>query len=125
MPGVWWRHVGWSSPQARGPGFRQRHAPTPRRSGAVVEGLHEHDTPPPGRALLPAAPTLTHQRRQGLAEGEVETRKDTGADRPPQCREALGPAAYTRDECRETAVGRLFDHLPLDPSGVGLLHRWL
>ena len=37
------------------------------RSGEVVEGLKENHTPPHLGAILTEAPTLTHQRRQGLA----------------------------------------------------------
>ncbi len=94
--------------------IRQRHAQTPMRSGEVVEGLKEHHTPPHVGAILTEAPTLTHQRRQGLAQGEVETLKQTGADRQLQFLEAFGTAAYTIDECLETALGLLFDHLPID-----------
>src|SRR6266480_4389339 len=84
--------------------IRERHAPTPMRSGEVVAGLQENHTPPHVGAILTATPTLTHQRRQSLAQGKVETLKHTGADRQPPFLEAFGTAAYTRDECLETAL---------------------
>ncbi len=94
------------------------------RSGEVVEGLKEHHTPPHLGAILTETPALPYQRRQGLAQGEVETLKQTGADRQPPFLETFGTAAYTVDECLETALVLLFDHLPIDQIGAGRLH-WL
>src|SRR5215471_18897405 len=95
------------------------------RSSEVVEGLKEHHASPHLGAILTEAPALAHQRRQGMAQGEVETLEQTRADRQPQCLEALGTAADTVDEGLETALVLLFDHLPIDPSGMGFLHRLL
>src|SRR5919108_3480017 len=95
------------------------------RSGEVVEGLKEHHTPPHLGAIFTEARALPHQRRQGLAQGEVETLKQTGANRQPPFLEAFGTAAYTIDEFLETALVLLFDYLPIDQIGMGFLHRLL
>ena len=81
--------------QSRGVWFllRQRQAQTHMRPGEVVEGLKEDHAPPHLGAILTEAPALAHQRRQGMTQGKVETLKQTGADRQPQCLQALGTAA--------------------------------
>src|SRR5262249_6623823 len=55
--------------QARGVWLllRQRQAQAHVRPGKIVEGLKEDHAPSHLRAILTEAPTLTHQRRQGLA----------------------------------------------------------
>src|SRR6516165_7898866 len=93
------------------------------RSGEVVEGLKEHHASPHLGTILTEAPALAHQRRQGLAQGEVETLQQTRADRQSQCLEACGTAADTVDEGLKTALGLFFDHLPIDQIGVGFFHR--
>jgi len=95
------------------------------RSGEVVEGLQEHHASPHLGAILTEAPAFAHQRRQGLAQGEVEPLQQTRADRQPQCLEAFGTAADTVDEGVETALVLLFDYLPIDQIGVGFLERLL
>lgn len=97
--------------QARGVWLllRQRQAQAHGRPGKIVEGLKEDHAPSHLRAILTEAPTLTHQRRQGLAEGEVETLKYTGTDRQPQFLAAFSTATYTREEFLETALVFLFD----------------
>ena len=95
------------------------------RSGEVVEGLKEHHASPHLGAILTEARALAHQRRQSMAQSEVETLKQTGADRQPQILQALGTAAYTVDELLETALLRLLDDLAVDQLWVGLLERLL
>src|SRR5262249_8024350 len=95
------------------------------RSGEVVEGLKEHHASPHLGAILTEAPALAHQRRQGMAQGEVETLQQTRADRQPQLLEVFGTAADTVDEGLETTLVLLFDHLSIDQIGVGFLHRLL
>ena len=82
------------------------------RSGEVVEGLKEHHAPPHLGAILTEAPAFAHQRRQGMAQGEVETLQQTRADRQPQFLEAFGTAADTVDEGLETALVLLLTTCP-------------
>ena len=109
--------------ESRGVWFliRQRYAQTHVRPGEVVEGLEEHHAPPHLDAILTEVPAFADQRRQGMTQGEVETLKQTGADRQPQCLQPLGTAAYTVDELLETALLLLLDHLAVDQLRVGLL----
>src|SRR5215468_3230871 len=113
--------------QSRGEWYRlrQRDTQTHMRPGKVVEGLKENHTPPPLGAILTEAPALTHERRQGMTQGKVEPLKQTGADREPPCLQALGTAAHTGDQLLQTALGLLFDDLPIDQIGMGVLHRVL
>ena len=60
-----------------------------------------------------------------MPPGQVEPRKQPGADRAPPCLQALGTTAPRGDALLETALGLLFDHLPLDQSGMGLFQRGL
>src|SRR5262249_13503045 len=53
--------------------IRQRYAQTHMRAGEVVEGLKEHYASPHLGAILTEAPAFAHERRQGMAQGEVET----------------------------------------------------
>src|SRR4029434_829808 len=95
------------------------------RPGDVVEGLKEHHASPHVGAILTEARALAHQRRQSMTQGEVETLKQTGADREPQFLQALGTAAYPGDELLETALLLLLDYLAVDQLRVGLLKRLL
>ena len=65
--GVWWRHLGWISLKACLAPDQTEARANSYAVGRVVEGLKENHTPPHLGAILTEAPTLTHQRRQGLA----------------------------------------------------------
>src|SRR2546421_704081 len=60
-----------------------------------------------------------------MTQGEVETLKQTGADRQSQFLQALGTAAHTVDELLETALLRLLDYLAVDQRRRALLERCL
>src|SRR6516165_3597937 len=56
-----------------------------------------------------------------MTQGQVEPLQQTGADREPQCLQALGTAAHTGDQLLETTLVLLFNHLPIDQLGMGFL----
>src|SRR5215471_17876042 len=113
--------------QARGVWLllRQRQAQAHVRPGKIVEGLKEDHTPSHLSAILTETPALAHQRRQSMAQSEVETFNQTGADRVAQRFEPLAPAAHAVAQLLETSLVFLFDHLAIDQIRVGFLERLL
>src|SRR5215468_8352013 len=105
--------------------IRQRHTQTHVRPCAVIEGLKEDHAPPHLDAILTEVSTFADKRRQSMTQGEVETFKQTRADREPEFLQAFGPAAYPVDELLETALLLVLDHLAVDQRRVGLLDRLL
>ena len=60
-----------------------------------------------------------------MAQSEVETFNQTGADRVAQRFEPLAPAAHAVEQLLETPLAFLFDHLAIDQIRVGFPERLL